>query len=117
MYGASCVQHGGIVQVGSERGEGTCFNICLPIQQHELQEIPVSEPVVKPSEGGAKGLVVEDDELVRKVVVPALMEGYSPFGKPKGEGGGARTDREGWIYLGLASDRSGHARHERARAV
>lgn len=98
-------QHGGIIQVGSERGAGTCFKICLPIQQHEVQELPVSEPVVKPPEGGAKVLVVEDDELVRKFVVQALMEaGFTIREAEGGEEALALIEKDGFIPDLLLSD-------------
>lgn len=98
-------QHGGIIQVGSERGAGTCFKICLPMQQHEVQELPVSEPVDKPPEGGAKVLVVEDDELVRKFVVQALMEaGFTIREAEGGEEALALIEKDGFIPDLLLSD-------------
>jgi len=98
-------QHGGIIQVSSERGAGTCIKILLPIQQLEVQEIPAAEEVVNQVEDGAKVLVVEDDELVRKFVVQALDEvGYTIQEAEGGEEALALIEKDGFIPDLLLTD-------------
>jgi two-component system, cell cycle sensor histidine kinase and response regulator CckA len=67
-------QHGGIIQVESEPGAGTSFRIYFPLRSSEAEPVePLTAMPVQKSDG-ATVLVVEDDEMVRKFVVQALIE-------------------------------------------
>ncbi|RXK81636.1 PAS domain S-box protein [Chlorobaculum sp. 24CR] len=67
-------QHGGIIQASSIPGAGASFRICFPLQASEPEPAQPDEPKSQQKSNGAKVLVVEDDEMVRKFVVQALDE-------------------------------------------
>ena len=63
--------HGGIITVYSEAGQGTTFNIYLPVSEKEAQrEIPVEGELIK---GSAAILVVDDEQLILDVA-QAMLE-------------------------------------------
>ncbi|NLD37192.1 MAG: PAS domain S-box protein [Desulfatiglans sp.] len=54
--------HGGFVDVYSEKGVGTIFKLYFPASEKEaVKEVPVSESIIK---GSGKILLVDDEELV-----------------------------------------------------
>lgn len=67
-------QHGGVIQVTSDPGVGSCFRICIPLKSSEHVSVQPSEEIMNESGSEATVLVVEDDELVRKFVVQSLVE-------------------------------------------
>jgi two-component system cell cycle sensor histidine kinase/response regulator CckA len=67
-------QHGGLVRAESEPGSGTTLMIYFPLRVSEPEPVKPAEPPRLHSGIGAKVLVVEDDEMVRKFVVQALIE-------------------------------------------
>ncbi|WP_170181264.1 PAS domain S-box protein [Chlorobaculum thiosulfatiphilum] len=67
-------QHGGIIQASSNPGAGASFRICFPLRECEAEAGQPVETAQLQQGKGAKVLVVEDDELVRKFVVQALEE-------------------------------------------
>lgn len=67
-------QHGGIIQAGSEAGSGALFRMCFPLRESEPEPLQPVKPKPHQKGEGAKVLVVEDDEMVRKFVVQALDE-------------------------------------------
>ena len=67
-------QHGGMITVASEPGSGTFFRISFPLKDNEIQQVQSPEPQPHQQGNGGKVLVVEDDEMVRKFVVQALIE-------------------------------------------
>jgi len=73
-------QYGGQVEVKSAPGEGTTFRIFLPHVQG-LVEDSAREQVSEPSQGGQETiLVVEDEDIVRRVTKRALTNnGYTVF--------------------------------------
>jgi len=57
--------HGGFINVYSEKGEGTTFNIYLPLTDREAQqELPTDESLIK---GSGTILLVDDEEMIREV--------------------------------------------------
>jgi len=75
VYGI-VAQAGGHVQVKSEPGQGARFQICLP-RALRVAAAAAAPEQARRSRGTEQLLVVEDDELVRGVIVRALeAEGY-----------------------------------------
>jgi len=70
-------QSGGIVNVSSERGRGTTFQVYLPVASAQLVETPEPRParVRKDVSGSEVILVVEDDKAVRSMV-QEMLERY-----------------------------------------
>ncbi|MBW1781943.1 MAG: response regulator [Deltaproteobacteria bacterium] len=67
--------HGGFINVYSEKGKGTTFNIYLPASEKEvIEEKRLSEKV---SKGSGTVMVVDDEELILDVLAPMLKRmGY-----------------------------------------
>jgi len=70
--------HGGIINIYSEKGEGTTFNIYLPASEKEvIEEKRLHEEVVK---GTETFLLVDDEDMVINVGSKMLKEmGYKVF--------------------------------------
>jgi two-component system, cell cycle sensor histidine kinase and response regulator CckA len=74
-------QSGGFIFAESELGEGTRFDIYLPVHEgkHAAVEPPVKKDISKPRDlwGNGRVLVVEDEDMVRAVAERALVrQGY-----------------------------------------
>ena len=63
--------HGGIVTVESEVGRGTAFTILLPATNQPSVERAATQAAVRPGRGTI--LVVDDEELVRKICARLLV--------------------------------------------
>ena len=77
-------QHGGIIHVYSEPGEGTTFKIYLPVatSSRAATEQPASLPTAR---GHETILIAEDDPIVRAFLVRVLSgAGYSTLAAPDG---------------------------------
>ncbi len=85
VYGIIC-QSKGIVHVLSEVGVGTTFEVFLPmVEKAQKAEAPMSL-VTTIARGEEIVLLVEDDEVVRKVTCEALeLNGYVVLVAPHGE--------------------------------
>jgi signal transduction histidine kinase len=71
-------QSSGNVWVYSEPGNGTTFKVYLPRVQSYVREPLQDEPLILPPQGSETILVVEDDEIVRKMTQEILsINGYS----------------------------------------
>jgi PAS domain S-box-containing protein len=70
-------QHGGAIRVRSAPGEGTTFDVFLPVVEEEADPVAVAEPKAD-LEGSEIILLVEDEELVRSVTTRGLkLFGYT----------------------------------------
>lgn len=74
-------QSGGHIQVYSELGRGTTFKIYLPSAEHKMGVASETEAeTVAPGRTGTTILLVEDDEIMRKMTRKLLEEhGYRVF--------------------------------------
>ncbi|HVZ31047.1 MAG TPA: ATP-binding protein, partial [Polyangiaceae bacterium] len=75
-------QHGGSVEVESERGKGACFRLHLPAADAGLRPKSLAPEPASPGrdKSGTEILVVEDDALVAAVVARSLeRHGYRPL--------------------------------------
>jgi PAS domain S-box-containing protein len=73
-------QHDGWINVYSEPGEGSIFNIYLPICKEAKLEIEAEESTENLRGNGERILFVEDDKILRKVTVSILTDkGYEVF--------------------------------------
>jgi hypothetical protein len=80
-------QSGGHIQVYSEVGRGTTFKIHLPSAEHKLGIASETEVEnVTPQRGGTTILLVEDDDIMRKLTRKLLEEhGYQVFEAADGQ--------------------------------
>ncbi|MFO7817023.1 MAG: ABC transporter substrate-binding protein [Desulfovibrionales bacterium] len=73
-------QHRGIIQVYSEKGQGSTFKIYFPLAEHAREDIPASKPEKETGTnyGRETIMLVEDDEMVRELTEAILEEqGYN----------------------------------------
>jgi PAS domain S-box-containing protein len=76
--------HNGLLTVDSELGIGTAMTIYLPASARELRQLKTVSSA--PRHGMGKILVMDDDEIVRKVAVQMLFHlGYEVAEAPDGE--------------------------------
>lgn len=78
-------EHKGYVEVSSEAGMGTRFNVYLPVIEKEVEK-PVKETSVEPEGGSETILIAEDDNDVRGLLKDMLEGfGYKVIGAADGE--------------------------------
>lgn len=70
-------QAGGHLEVESEEGRGTTFHLYLPEASAASRVVtPLESPAVVPATVGLRVLVVDDEAMVRRVVVRALQRAH-----------------------------------------
>ena len=102
VYGIVKQSHGNI-WVYSEVGQGTTFKIYLPLVEGDAEPLRPAERVESLSAGTETILLVEDDEMVRRITSTILRQaGYEVLEAVDGESA-LRTCRqhEGTIHLAL----------------
>ncbi len=74
-------EHRGVIEVISEIGRGTCFNIYLPVAKIKTEKKVEKERKVQvPSKGNEAILLVDDEEIIRTLVKTVLEDnGYKVF--------------------------------------
>jgi CheY-like chemotaxis protein len=81
-------QSGGSIWVSSEQSEGTTFKIYFPCVKESAEEVVTHARLTESPGGSETILVVEDEELVRKLVCQVLeSKGYRVLGAANGEEG------------------------------
>jgi two-component system, cell cycle sensor histidine kinase and response regulator CckA len=79
-------QHGGQIFVESEVGKGTCFSIYLPRVGDPVDVERRNSPRLNQPVGSERVLIVEDEDIVRRVTVRALeRRGYAVLQARNGE--------------------------------
>lgn len=69
--------HGGVLELESEQGVGTCFRAMIPTCEWVEQINPTPEQLKVSAGEGRSALVIDDDPMVRKIVVRMLeRSGY-----------------------------------------
>jgi PAS domain S-box-containing protein len=81
-------QSGGSIWVSSERGEGTAFKIYFPCVDQPAEEVATRAQLTESPGGSETILVVEDEEMVRRLVCQILTsKGYRVLEAANGEEG------------------------------
>jgi PAS domain S-box-containing protein len=84
VYG-TIKQHGGHIDVHSEQGVGTTFDIYLPVTEREDEATSACEDFYV-RQGNETILIVDDEEAIRELLAETLQgHGYRVFESPDGE--------------------------------
>ena len=80
-------QHGGDIHVYSEPGQGTTFNIYLPVSADYIEEKQETEKQTEKRTGGAERILVAEDNLQALELVNTVLsgEGYDVIPAENGE--------------------------------
>ena len=80
--------HNGFISCTSDPGDGTTFKIYLPTLDREVQVVDEKEARAPIMKGSETILLVDDEELIRDLVVQVLGEsGYTVLTAPDGKSG------------------------------
>ncbi len=84
-------QHNGFIDVYSEKGIGSKFNIYIPSVQTDIADTAdtdITAPVIQPSVPGGLILIIDDEEIMRNIAAVNLREyGFSVLLAKDGEEG------------------------------
>src|SRR5208283_4122837 len=79
-------QHRGYINVNSEPGKGTTFNIYLPVAQSKEESLPIISGETQTRGGTETILVAEDDDKLRQLSEIVLIQnGYTVISAQDGE--------------------------------
>ena len=79
-------QLGGHIHVQSERGRGTTFTVYLPRDRAKVEVVPPAPAIPVARRASSTILLVEDDELLRRVIARSLVDaGYQVLVASDGE--------------------------------
>ncbi len=85
-------KHNGYISVASEPGQGTIFTILLPVGETSAKSVKDPSPrAVSSSMAAGRALVVDDEEMVRKVLTEML--GISGYAVDTADEGGAGKEK------------------------
>lgn len=64
---------GGVIRVTSEVGQGSTFDLFLPLVEHEIQPVPLDAIEVESARGDGQHIAYIDDDQVMTVMVQSLL--------------------------------------------
>lgn len=71
-------QHGGFIDVYSEEGKGSAFNVFLPVPEEGSQSVVAATKTISVQQGSGSILIVDDELIIRESAKAMLEEcGYS----------------------------------------
>ncbi|MFA6032518.1 MAG: ATP-binding protein [Myxococcota bacterium] len=104
VYGA-IRQFGGFVVVESMPGKGSSFGIHLPLVSGDLEQIASLSLKVRAADGTGTILLVEDDQMVRRLVAKVLSkQGYNVIQAATGDEALAAARGVGGVFNLLVTD-------------
>ncbi|MDE3084120.1 MAG: hybrid sensor histidine kinase/response regulator, partial [Verrucomicrobiota bacterium] len=112
-------QSGGHIQVHSAPGVGTTFEIFLPEVRERAESASADLPTLPATHGRETVLLVEEDDLVRKMVAGILTaDGYKVLMAPQAATALREARRQGPVHLLIAPLGDGSRENEKlARAL
>ena len=98
-------QNGGVIEASSKEGEGSCFIIHLPAIERRTKPRDALRRAGEMPRGDETILVVEDEGVVREVLVRSLLHlGYRVLQAENGDAALALAEREGYAIDLLLTD-------------
>ena len=80
--------HSGFIDVRSALGEGTIFNVYLPIPERTIKEVQEARKIQELTGGTETILIIEDEEMLRELLRSSLvLQGYTVLTAQDGKQG------------------------------